>query len=362
MSALTATSLRSICDAVEANAALLWRVSAVDRGLAVSCTPVGLVQLGAEHPLPTNVSEPALVSDPGQMSSLLPTSARLALAGRQNAVACVPVTRGDYQLVVIWADQSPGPNAMEYLLGPACEALAADVARTEAAERSLAAQVRLEAVISALDQAVVIVSGEAGLGEVNAAAASLLDLRVGYVQPDVLAFALGALRRRALDPEGIEAKAVEIFQYPNLVIRDWIWTFATLPTHLRVHTAPLDSPGRSGRVWVFDDISTQMQALEREKQIRLALAESEERLRLLAENASDVVFRVSEQGTFEWLSPSVQSALGWLPEDLLGSHVEDLIAHEDLPSRRRAFADAMRGEKMDYRARFRLASGGYRWM
>ena len=52
-------------------------------------------------------------------------------------------------------------------------------------------------------------------------------------------------------------------------------------------------------------------------------------LRLLAENASDVVLRINEHGTIVWVSPSVRTVLGWEPDVLVGTPSLSIVVHED---------------------------------
>jgi diguanylate cyclase (GGDEF)-like protein/PAS domain S-box-containing protein len=58
------------------------------------------------------------------------------------------------------------------------------------------------------------------------------------------------------------------------------------------------------------------------------LRESEERSRLLAENASDVVVLMGSDGVVGWVSPSVEAALGRRPEDVIGARFSEFL-HED---------------------------------
>jgi diguanylate cyclase (GGDEF)-like protein/PAS domain S-box-containing protein len=95
----------------------------------------------------------------------------------------------------------------------------------------------------------------------------------------------------------------------------------------------------------------------------LAVAESEEKFRLLAENASDVVYQSDPAGVIEWISPAVTQALGLLPDDLLGTQALDLIHPDDRAAvdiARAAFLDS--GTLGTLSARYRTAVGDHRWM
>ena len=93
-----------------------------------------------------------------------------------------------------------------------------------------------------------------------------------------------------------------------------------------------------------------------------ALAASEERYRLLAENASDVVFQGDTDATILWVSPSVEDLLGWRPEDLKGRKAIEFLHPEDAGRVAVASHALNRGERGSYEARFRRADGTYRWL
>lgn len=62
-----------------------------------------------------------------------------------------------------------------------------------------------------------------------------------------------------------------------------------------------------------------------------ALAESEARMRLLADHVTDIVLWISEGGRILYASPSVRS-LGYAPEDLLGHPLARFIEPSDVPA------------------------------
>jgi diguanylate cyclase (GGDEF)-like protein/PAS domain S-box-containing protein len=91
------------------------------------------------------------------------------------------------------------------------------------------------------------------------------------------------------------------------------------------------------------------------------LAESEERLRLLAENMSDVVSLVRED-LIEWISPSVTHSLGWQQSDLVGGSPGDMLEPDDAARMQSIWADVTEGTLPRLRCRVRCADGSRRWM
>ena len=81
--------------------------------------------------------------------------------------------------------------------------------------------------------------------------------------------------------------------------------------------------GEDAVVWVARDVTEFHEA-------RDLLRESETLFRLLAENSSDVISIVQNDGTFSYVSPSVPHLVGFAPEELLGQHCLDFLHPEDL--------------------------------
>jgi PAS domain S-box-containing protein len=88
-----------------------------------------------------------------------------------------------------------------------------------------------------------------------------------------------------------------------------------------------------------------------------------EHFRLLAENASDIVYETDRDGIIRWMSPSVGGLLKWCPEELMGRLSFDLIHEDDLPrvlSNRDPLLQGGSSEPLE--VRYRSADGAYHWM
>jgi PAS domain S-box-containing protein len=92
---------------------------------------------------------------------------------------------------------------------------------------------------------------------------------------------------------------------------------------ISLYAAPIiDADGGvSGVLGVFEDIS-------RRKREEEELARKEERYRLLAENAVDVIWTTDFDLHFTFVSKSVETLLGYRPDELIGSGVEKHLTPE----------------------------------
>lgn len=103
--------------------------------------------------------------------------------------------------------------------------------------------------------------------------------------------------------------------------------------------------------------------VDEEVAARQRVAESEARYRLLAENASDVVYLTDTESRCQWISPSVTAVLGWSEADLLGRRMVELVHPDDLAAgeqaRRAAVSD---GQDRQVELRYRTKDGAWRWM
>ena len=95
--------------------------------------------------------------------------------------------------------------------------------------------------------------------------------------------------------------------------------------------------------------------------IREDLARREQEYRLLAENASDVVFRCSMDGLIEWITSSVTAHTGWAPEQIVGRHFRDFVHPDDTDRLAAGQAGLKDAIGFEVELRIRIRTDGYHW-
>ena len=72
--------------------------------------------------------------------------------------------------------------------------------------------------------------------------------------------------------------------------------------------------------------------IRRLQRLEDAYRESAAAFRLLAENSSDVIVRLSDDMRRLYVSPACRDVLGYEPEELLGGRTDDLVHPDDIAS------------------------------
>jgi PAS domain S-box-containing protein len=116
-------------------------------------------------------------------------------------------------------------------------------------------------------------------------------------------------------------------------------------------------------------VGTSTIARDRSEQVRAdrMLADTSRQYRLLAENASDVVFRAGSDRRIVWIAPSVTAVLGWDPEELIGTQFADLLRPDYKIASAQDRVDLYtKGHDVSPEGGFlfelRTKSGDYRWV
>ena len=92
------------------------------------------------------------------------------------------------------------------------------------------------------------------------------------------------------------------------------------------------SPGES--LWLFADVTSRRLAEDTARA-------SEERYRLLAENANDMIATMAPDSTVLFVTPAVRRVLGYSPDEVVGRKTLDLTHPDDVPHAVRTFTKLM---------------------
>jgi len=94
-----------------------------------------------------------------------------------------------------------------------------------------------------------------------------------------------------------------------------------------------------------------------------ALVASENRFRILADNATDVVIECDEHGTIRWVSPSLQATLGWRSDKVVTHCVDEYVFPRDLPRLvEQRYEIATHHPTTGIEVRYLTPSGNVKWM
>ena len=93
------------------------------------------------------------------------------------------------------------------------------------------------------------------------------------------------------------------------------------------------------------------------------IAQSREHYRLLAENASEMVFRSGQDGRIQWASPSVLRVLGWPPDTSWAKRWTSSSTPRICPRLRQAMREILHEGRLIGQTELRMATsdGGWRW-
>lgn len=93
-----------------------------------------------------------------------------------------------------------------------------------------------------------------------------------------------------------------------------------------------------------------------------ALQKREEHFRALIESAQDIIFVITEDGTVDFVSPSVERVFGYNPQEVLGRTIFSFIHSEDLPRIKENFEFMLRNPELVVSAQCRVRAKDGSWL
>ncbi len=185
--------------------------------------------------------------------------------------------------------------------------------------------------------------------DANPAAVDYLQTTYGELVGTPLAGALPGV-----DTTGLLARYAEVVETGHpLALDDFVYPYHELFGDERRYDI------RATRVG--DGISLTWRDVTRRFLEADAIARSEEKFRLLADNSSDVVVHL-RAGLVVWVSPSLASDLGWSPEDWQDRVLADFIHPDDLDEVRRRRDIVQTGVVQVFRCRMQAADLTFHWV
>lgn len=116
---------------------------------------------------------------------------------------------------------------------------------------------------------------------------------------------------------------------------------------LNAHRVPSDGIRLESILISINDVTSSLDAIDE-------LKSSEQHLRLIAENSSDLITISDTNGRFSYVSPSSMPMLGYRPEELIGVNGYEIIHPEDREFVRRELHEPFLREQRLRRGVFRL--------
>ena len=130
------------------------------------------------------------------------------------------------------------------------------------------------------------------------------------------------------------------------------------PIYVNLYAVPIFHGG------VFTGAQSSWRVITDDTTIKKALRQSEERFRQLVEQASEIVYILTREGIYSYISPRVTGLLGYETREVIGKHAMMFIHPDDYPRLREIFIKSVtRGEVTDgieYRVFHK--NGTLRWL
>ncbi|WP_292370964.1 PAS domain S-box protein [Methanoregula sp. UBA64] len=154
---------------------------------------------------------------------------------------------------------------------------------------------------------------------------------------------LGISRESVLGKTSREAYGVSEPPYFDIYARVALTgrpkTFETWFAPLKKYfTISVYSPEKNRFVTIFEDITEKKQADAR-------FHESAAKFRALVETSPDMIWEIDKEGVFRYISPTVQTILGYMPEELVGKPVTCLVPEQGMALAQRELGKFLAAEQ-----------------
>lgn len=143
-------------------------------------------------------------------------------------------------------------------------------------------RINYSAIWGTVPQGLIFIDDSGDKGLVNENAARLLGISAGQVDAFLISTAMTELRRNAVNKSEINQVGMSLFQSPEKEIRDWKWIYGEpVDRVLNVTTTATVTGKVRGRLWLFEDITTdylreeELKELNKELEIKRAQADAE---------------------------------------------------------------------------------------
>ncbi len=114
--------------------------------------------------------------------------------------------------------------------------------------------------------------------------------------------------------------------------------------------------------WLNFKSMEQIKAEEKVIDIMQKLKKSEEKYRIIAENANDLIFILDSKSKFLYCNETFEKIVGYTPQELLGTSAFDYAHPEDINLVINDFKNALNVGSGENEARFRNKNGTYLWL
>ncbi|MEW6050458.1 MAG: PAS domain S-box protein [Candidatus Zixiibacteriota bacterium] len=223
-----------------------------------------------------------------------------------------------------------------------------EIARGRQMQNELrASEQRLAQVLDSIQTGVLVIDAQTHvIVDVNPAAAAMIGLEVNRIKGSVC-------HRFICNKDEGQCPVTDLYQNIDHSQRELLTAAGTTVPIIKSVTR-ITLNGRDHLLEAFVDITDRVKAEE-------ALRRSEEYFWSLIHNISDVIVVLEPTGICRYVSPAVETVLGYSPEDLAGRKLTDLIHPDDLRQITPQGFDGTLSAQTTIQMEFRLKHKGGEW-